>query len=57
MFNFFEVLYPNVFVLMEHLVRMGEGLASVNRKLPVGKETFLAMAAAYQRKIFFDVNL
>ena len=43
------MLYPNAFVLMEHLVSMGEGLASHNRKISVGKETFLAMAAAYQR--------
>jgi NADH dehydrogenase [ubiquinone] 1 alpha subcomplex assembly factor 5 len=42
------VCYPDVFSLMDHLVRMGEGSASLNRQFAVGKDTFLAMAAIYQ---------
>lgn len=34
---------------MEHLRAMGEGHAATNRSLAGGKESFLAMAAAYQR--------
>ena len=33
---------------MEHLQRMGEGNASLNRQVHVGKDTMLAMAALYQ---------
>eukprot|EP01035_Chromulina_nebulosa_P018424 gene18424-24128_t len=40
--------YPNAFVLMEHIQKMGEGNASWNRQFHVGKETFLSMAALYQ---------
>lgn len=44
-----EVSYPNAFVLMEHLVRMGEGSASLNRQYSVGSDTFLSVAALYQK--------
>lgn len=40
--------YPNAMVLMEHLQRMGENNACVNRKERVGKDTFIAMSALYQ---------
>lgn len=40
--------YPDAFTLMEHLVNMGEGTASLNRQFAVGKDTFLAAAALYQ---------
>ena len=40
---------------MEHLVAMGEGHASVNRQVGVGKDTFLAMASAYQRMFFITI--
>lgn len=33
---------------MEHIQQMGEGNASLNRQLHVGKDTMLAMAALYQ---------
>lgn len=46
--DFSQVSYPDVFSLMEHLARMGEGTASVNRQYAVGSDTFLAMAAIYQ---------
>jgi len=42
------ISYPNAIVLMEHLVHMGEGTASLNRSYAVGTDTFLAMAALYQ---------
>ena len=40
--------YPNAIALMEHLGRMGEGNASINRNLTVGTDAFLATAATYQ---------
>ena len=40
--------YPDAFTLMEHLVNMGEGTASLSRQFAVGKDTFLAAAALYQ---------
>ena len=40
--------YPDAFVLMEHLQRMGEGNASFARRFPVGKDTFVAAAALYE---------
>lgn len=40
--------YPNAFVLMEHLQKMGEGNASFVRRFPVGRDTFLAAAAVYE---------
>eukprot|EP00602_Paraphysomonas_sp_CaronLab_P007984 CAMPEP_0185034712 /NCGR_PEP_ID=MMETSP1103-20130426/24826_1 /TAXON_ID=36769 /ORGANISM="Paraphysomonas bandaiensis, Strain Caron Lab Isolate" /LENGTH=316 /DNA_ID=CAMNT_0027571477 /DNA_START=140 /DNA_END=1090 /DNA_ORIENTATION=+ len=43
------VSYPNAFVLMEHLVGMGEGSAAYDRQAyPAGRDTFLAMATLYQ---------
>ena len=33
---------------MEHLQRMGEGHAALNRSLHVGTDTMLAMASLYQ---------
>ena len=33
---------------MEHLWKMGEGSASLNRQYAVGRDTFIAMAALYQ---------
>mmetsp|Transcript_28401 Transcript_28401/g.27207 ORF Transcript_28401/g.27207 Transcript_28401/m.27207 type:complete len:380 (-) Transcript_28401:283-1422(-) len=43
-----QIAYPDVFTLMEHVSRMGEGTASLNRQYNVGTDTFLAMAAIYQ---------
>ncbi len=43
-----QVSYPDMFSLMEHLVRMGESSASLNRQYAVGKDTFLAAAAIYK---------
>jgi NADH dehydrogenase [ubiquinone] 1 alpha subcomplex assembly factor 5 len=44
----FTISYPNAFVLMEHLFKMGEGNASLNRTISVGKDTFLSLATLYQ---------
>ncbi|CAM9125654.1 unnamed protein product, partial [Discosporangium mesarthrocarpum] len=43
-----RISYPNAFVLMEHLQVMGEGNASLNRRIGVSRDTFIAAAAAYQ---------
>ena len=43
-----KIAYPDAFTLMEHLWKMGEGSASLNRQYAVGRDTFLAMAALYQ---------
>ena len=40
--------YPDAAVLMEHLQRMGENNASIDRRDRVGLDTFLAAAAIYQ---------
>lgn len=42
------VSYPSALSLMEHLWRMGEGHAALNRQQGVGRDTFLATAALYQ---------
>jgi len=42
------VSYPDAFALMEHLSRMGEGTAALNRQFHVGRDTFTAAAAIYQ---------
>lgn len=41
------VLYPNAAVLMEHLQRMGENNAALQRRKRVSRETFLATACLY----------
>lgn len=43
-----QVQYPNAMVLMEHLARMGEGNACVNRKDRVGLGTFVGAACLYK---------
>lgn len=44
-----EVSYDNVFTLLEHLQKMGEGTAAINRQVTtVGKDTMMAMASLYQ---------
>ncbi len=40
--------YPDVFSLMDHIGRMGEGHAALSRHLSVGKDTMLSMASIYQ---------
>ena len=42
-----KVSFPNAMVLMEHLQRMGEGNASLNKKERVSISTFLASACIY----------
>ena len=42
-----RISYPNAFVLMEHLQRMGEGNASLRRRSHTGKDVFLAAACIY----------
>jgi len=39
--------YPNAMILMEHLQRMGESNACINRRKTVGSSTFLAAACVY----------
>lgn len=43
------VSYPDAFSLMEHIWKMGEGHATFSRQFQVGRDTFLAMAAIYQK--------
>jgi NADH dehydrogenase [ubiquinone] 1 alpha subcomplex assembly factor 5 len=42
-----NVTYPNAAVLMEHLQRMGENNASLQRRDRVSLDTFLATACVY----------
>lgn len=42
-----KISYPNAFVLMEHLQRMGEGNASLRRRDHTGKDIFLAASCIY----------
>lgn len=44
-----QVAFPNAFVLMEHLGRMGESSASVKRRKRVSRDTFLATACIYDK--------
>lgn len=47
--------YPNAFVLLEHLQRMGENNAFIHRKKNnISKDTFLAMACIYDH--LFSLN-
>ena len=43
-----QIGYPNMMVLMEHLSRMGEGNACVNRRERVGLGTFVGAACLYK---------
>lgn len=43
-----RISYPNAFVLMEHLQRMGENNASLRRRNFTGKDVFLATASIYE---------
>jgi NADH dehydrogenase [ubiquinone] 1 alpha subcomplex assembly factor 5 len=45
----FKVSFPNAFVLMEHLQRMGESNASVKRRDRISQDTFLAAACVYDQ--------
>lgn len=42
-----NITYPDAFVLMEHLQRMGESNASIKRRERTGRDTFLAAACLY----------
>jgi len=42
-----KISYPDAFVLMEHLQRMGEGNASLRRRDYTGKDIFLAASCIY----------
>lgn len=42
------VPYPDMFTLIDHLQGMGEQNASVNRDLPMNRDSLLAAAAAYE---------
>ncbi len=44
-----KLAYPNAMVLMEHLQRMGENNACLNRRPFVGVDTFLAASCLYDR--------
>jgi NADH dehydrogenase [ubiquinone] 1 alpha subcomplex assembly factor 5 len=43
----FKVAFPDAFVLMEHLQRMGESNAGVRRRLRISRDTLLATACVY----------
>lgn len=43
-----NITYPDAFVLMEHLQRMGENNASIKRRERTGRDTFLAAACIYE---------
>ncbi|KAL7529984.1 hypothetical protein ACHAXR_003259 [Thalassiosira sp. AJA248-18] len=43
-----QIGYPNAMVLMEHLARMGEGNACMNRRDRVGLGTFVGAACLYR---------
>jgi len=43
------IAYPNAMVLMEHLQRMGEANACINRRTRTSLDTFLAAAAVYEQ--------
>lgn len=57
MYVFVQISYPDAITLMEHLVNMGEGSASLNRQYAVGTDTFLAAAALYQGNMHFTLLL
>ena len=40
-----------MFVLLEHLVSMGEGMATYDRHLSLGKDTVLAAASLYHGRV------
>ena len=51
-----QIGYPNMFVLMEHLQKMGEANASLARTFPVDRDTFLSAAALYEHLYPVDVD-
>jgi NADH dehydrogenase [ubiquinone] 1 alpha subcomplex assembly factor 5 len=51
-----KVAYPNSMVLMEHLQRMGEGNACINRKPRTSLDTFLASACIYDQQFGLETD-
>ena len=49
-----KIAYPNAFVLMEHLQRMGEANASLRRRERTARDTFLAAACIYDEMFPLD---
>ena len=51
-----KVAYPNSMVLMEHLQRMGEGNACINRRQRTSLDTFLASACIYDTQFGLETD-
>ena len=51
-----KVAYPNAFVLMEHLQRMGENNASLGRRHRTPLDTFLASACIYDEMFPLEMD-
>ena len=51
-----KVAYPNSMVLMEHLQRMGEGNACINRKPRTSLDTLLASACIYDEQFGLETD-
>ena len=51
-----KVSYPDAAVLMEHLQRMGEANASLNRRPFTGKDTLLASACIYDEMFPLEMD-
>uniref|UniRef100_A0A7S4R6L3 Methyltransferase type 11 domain-containing protein n=3 Tax=Ditylum brightwellii TaxID=49249 RepID=A0A7S4R6L3_9STRA len=49
-----KIGYPNAMILMEHLQRMGEGNASLQRRERIGVDTFLAASCIYDEMFKLD---
>ena len=51
-----KLAYPNAFVLMEHLQRMGENNASLGKRHRTPLDTFLAAACIYDEMFALDLD-
>lgn len=51
-----KVAYPNAMILMEHLQRMGENNASINRRGQTGVDTFLAASCIYDEMFGLETD-
>ena len=51
-----KIAYPNAMVLMEHLQRMGENNASLNRRGQTSMETFLAASCIYDEMFRLETD-
>lgn len=51
-----KVAYPNAMTLMEHLQRMGENNACINRRGSTGVDTFLAASCIYDEMFRLETD-